>query len=163
MKKVLMGSMGMAVLALIIAGFVYAGQEQSTGQGPGNCNGCGMGMGRGMGGRMYDPAKAETLSGQVVSVEELAAPRGRGNAVVLKVASGSGMLAVHLGPKWFLDKQEMKFAAGDAVEIRGVKTAQRGQEIYIAAEVKKGNDVLKLRDDQGIPLWAGWRRTENKS
>ncbi len=163
MKKVLMGSLGMAVLALVIAGIVYAGQDQGPAAGPGSCKGCGMGMGRGMGGRMYDPAKAETLSGQVVSVEEFAAPRGRGNAVVLKVTSGSSTMAVHLGPKWFLDKQAMKFAAGDSVDIKGVKTARRGQDIFIAAEVKKGSDVLKLRDEQGIPAWAGWRRTENKS
>ncbi len=161
MKKVLMGSLGLAALALVIASIVYAGQEQSTGPGPGYCNGCG--MGRGMGGRMYDPTRAETLSGKVVYVDEFAAPRGRGTAVVLKVTSGSDTLAVHLGPKWFLDKQEMKFAAGDAVEIKGVKTARRGRDIFIAAEVKKGSDVLKLRDEQGIPLWAGWRRGESKS
>jgi len=161
MKKILAGSLGLAALALVIAGIVYAGPGQSPGQGPGYCNGCG--MGRGMGGRMYDPAKAETISGKVTSLEEFAAPRGAGTGVVLKVSSGSETLAVHLGPKWFLDKQEMKFAAGDTVEIKGVKTMRRGQDIVIAAEVKKGSEVLKLRDEQGIPLWAGWRRTDNKS
>ncbi len=163
MKKVWAGSLGLAVLALVIAGIVYAGQEQSTGQGPGSCNGCGMGMGRGMGGRMYDPAKAETLSGQITSVEEFAAPRGRGTGVVLTVSSGGNTLAVHLGPKWFLEKQEMKLAAGDTVEIKGVKTFRQGRDIFIAGEVKKGSDILKLRDEQGIPLWAGWRRAESKS
>ncbi len=161
MKKVLAGSLGLAALVLVIAGIVYAGPEQSPGQGPGNCNGCG--LGRGMGGRMYDPSKAETISGKVTSIEEFASRRGAGTGVILKVNSGSDTLAVHLGPKWFLDKQEMKFATGDAVEIKGIKTVRRGQDIFIAAEVKKGSEVLKLRDEQGIPLWAGWRRTENKS
>ncbi len=163
MRKVWLGSLGLAALVMVVAGIVFAGQEQGPAAGPGNCNGCGMGMGRGMGGRMYDPTKAETLSGQVVSVEEFAAPRGRGTAIVLKVTSGSDTLAVHIGPKWFLDKQEMKFAAGDTVEIKGVKSFRRGQDIFIAGEVKKGGDILKLRDEQGIPLWAGWRRAENKS
>jgi hypothetical protein len=27
----------------------------------------------------------------------------------------------------------------------------------IAAEVRKGNEMLRLRDDQGLPLWRGWR------
>ncbi len=164
MKKVLLGSLGLAALVvLVVAGMVFAAQDQGPAAGPGNCNGCGMGMGRGMGGRMYDPAKAETLSGQVVSVEEFASPRGRGAGVVLKVTSGSETLAVHLGPKWFLDNQAMKFAAGDSVEIKGMKTFRRGQDIFIAGEVKKGGEILKLRDEQGIPLWAGWRRGESKS
>jgi hypothetical protein len=34
----------------------------------------------------------------------------------------------------------------------GVKPA------IIAAEVKKGDEVLKLRDDSGFPVWSGWRR-----
>jgi hypothetical protein len=25
-------------------------------------------------------------------------------------------------------------------------------------EVKKGDEVLKLRDDTGFPVWSGWRR-----
>ncbi len=161
MRKVWLGSLGLAVLAMVVAGIVFAGQDQGPVAGPGNCNGCG--MGRGMGGRMYDPTKAETLSGKVVSVEEFSAPRGRGTAVVLKVTSGSETVAVHIGPKWFLAKQEMKFATGDTVEIKGVKTFRRGQDIFIAGEVKKGGEILKLRDDQGIPLWAGWRRAESKS
>jgi hypothetical protein len=24
--------------------------------------------------------------------------------------------------------------------------------------VKKGDEVLKLRDDSGFPVWSGWRR-----
>ncbi len=163
MKKVWLGSLGLAALVVLVAGMVFAAQDQGPGTGPGYCNGCGMGRGAGMGGRMYDPAKAETVAGQVVSVEDFTGPRGRGAGVILKVTSGSDTLAVHLGPKWFLDKQAMKFAAGDTVEIKGVKTFRRGQDIFIAGEVKKGGDVLKLRDDQGIPLWAGWRRGENRS
>jgi len=33
-----------------------------------------------------------------------------------------------------------------------------GQPAVIAAEVKKGDIVLKLRDDNGIPVWSGWRK-----
>jgi hypothetical protein len=27
-------------------------------------------------------------------------------------------------------------------------------------EVKKGDEVLKLRDDNGFPVWSGWRRRQ---
>ena len=169
MKKVWAGSLGLAAAAVIVAGIVFAEPGQGPGaggSGPGYCNGCGMGAGRGMGGgsgRMYDPAKAETISGQVVSLEQIAARRGMGTGVVLKVSSGSDTFAVHLGPKWFLEEQKVKFAAGDTLEIKGVRTVRRGQDVFLAAEVKKGSDVLKLRDEQGVPLWAGWRRAENRS
>jgi hypothetical protein len=118
-------------------------------------------MGSGAG-RMYDPAKVEVVAGQVVSLEQITG-RGPGAAVVLKVNTGNETLSVHLGPQWFIDKQDMKLAAGDTVEIKGAKATRAGADIFIAAEVKKGSSVLKLRDENGVPAWAGWRRGENKS
>ena len=36
--------------------------------------------------------------------------------------------------------------------------AQMGQmPAIIAAEIKKGNEVLKLRDEKGFPVWSGHR------
>jgi hypothetical protein len=34
-----------------------------------------------------------------------------------------------------------------------------GNPAIIATEVKKGDEVLKLRDDAGFPVWSGWRET----
>jgi hypothetical protein len=112
---------------------------------------------------MYDPAEVEVVAGQVVSLEQIEGRRGPGTGVVLKVNTGKETLSVHIGPQWFLDKQEMKLAAGDTVEIKGAKATRRGGSFFIAAEVKKGDAVLTLRDENGVPVWAGSRRGANKS
>jgi hypothetical protein len=111
---------------------------------------------------MYDPAKAETITGQVISLEQHESGRGPGTGVVLKVNTGSDTLSVLVGPQWFIDEQKMKLAAGDTVEIKGVK-ASRGRDIFIAAEIKKGREVMTLRDENGRPAWAGWRQGEKRS
>jgi hypothetical protein len=33
-----------------------------------------------------------------------------------------------------------------------------GKPAIIAAEIKKGDETLRLRDDAGVPAWSGWRR-----
>jgi hypothetical protein len=33
-----------------------------------------------------------------------------------------------------------------------------GKPAIIAAEVKKDDEVLTLRDASGFPAWSGWRR-----
>jgi hypothetical protein len=33
-----------------------------------------------------------------------------------------------------------------------------GKPVIIAAEIKKGDALMTLRDNSGIPAWAGWRR-----
>jgi hypothetical protein len=44
------------------------------------------------------------------------------------------------------------------VEVTGSRVTFRNKSAIIAAEVKKGDEVLRLRDSNGIPVWAGWRR-----
>jgi hypothetical protein len=110
-------------------------------------------------GRMYDPAKAETVQGKVTAVDKIGGGRRMGPGIGLKLKTASGELTVHLGPQWYIEQQgEVPIKAGDTVEVKGVKASRGGQEFFLAGEVKKGEDVLKLRDDSGTPLWAGWRR-----
>ncbi len=110
---------------------------------------------RGGGPRMYDPSKAETVSGDVVAVKEFTSKNGMRKGVGLELNAAGRTIVVHLGPKFYLDQQAVKIAAGDKVEITGVKTVRRGEEVFMAGEVKKGGESLKLRDDTGMPLWAG--------
>jgi len=42
--------------------------------------------------------------------------------------------------------------------VKGSRFTLGGKPAIIAAEVKKGDEVLKLRDDAGFPMWIGWRR-----
>lgn len=44
------------------------------------------------------------------------------------------------------------------VEVKGSRVTVEGKPSIIAAELKKGDDVLILRDTGGIPAWSGWRR-----
>jgi hypothetical protein len=39
--------------------------------------------------------------------------------------------------------------------VVGSKVTMAGQEVVIAREIKKGDQVLTLRDAKGVPLWAG--------
>jgi len=140
------------VLALVVsAGIAVAG--------PGPGGKCGQDGRWGGPGSRYDAAKAETVKGEVVAVEKLGYGRNEGMGVGLKLKTASGELIVHLGPQWYLDRQGgTAIAAGDTVEVTGVKTLHRRGEIFVAAEVKRGADIVKLRDEQGVPLWADGKR-----
>lgn len=116
----------------------------------------GWGMGGGYN-RMYDPSKAETVSGEVASVEQITPMRKMGTGIGLKLNTGKETLLVHLGPQWYIERQDVKIKAGDKVEVKGVKAVRMGQDVLIAAEVKKDGETLKLRDENGVPFWAGWR------
>jgi hypothetical protein len=152
MKKY--GMIGMVLVLAAVAGIAAAGPgRQDCGERCGNCGQAGGGAGPGT---RYDAARAETVAGDVVSVDQVS-PRGQGIGLTLK--TGGGTMKVHLGPQWYFERQGgLPIKAGDAVEVKGVRSFRRGDEVLIATEVKKGSDVLKLRDEKGVPLWAGERR-----
>ncbi len=65
-------------------------------------------------------------------------------------------IPVHLGPTWYFENQDLKVAPKDKVEVSGSKISLVGKPAMIAAEVRKGDEVLTLRDDTGFPLWNVW-------
>jgi hypothetical protein len=108
--------------------------------------------------RMYDPKTVETLRGEVISVEKMVPIRGmsRGLHIVLKTEKEE--ISVHLGPEWYLVKQGLKVGVNDILEVKGSRIAYKGKPAMIAAEVRKGAGLLKLRDERGVPAWRGGRR-----
>jgi hypothetical protein len=108
--------------------------------------------------RMYNPATVETLSGTVVSVEKITPTRGMYYGIHLILKTDKETIAVHLGPAWYIERLDTKIEKGDHIQVSGSRVMLAGKPAIIAAEVGKGDAVLKLRDDNGFPLWAGWRR-----
>jgi hypothetical protein len=64
-------------------------------------------------------------------------------------------LTVLLGPSWFIEGQDFPIAALDRVEVKGSRLLLEGKNVVVAAEIRKGDKVLRLRDGQGAPLWGG--------
>lgn len=117
--------------------------------------------GWGMGGgyqRMYDPATVETVAGTVETIDRITPVRGMASGVHVTLETEKGPVSVHLGPEWYVERLDTKLAEGDSVEVKGSRITYDGKPAIIAAEVKKGDSILTLRDDHGIPAWAGWRR-----
>lgn len=106
--------------------------------------------------RMYNPQTVETVSGQVLAIERVTGRRFAG--IHLTLQTSAGKLAVHLGPSWFMDKQALKIAPHDTIEVTGSRITYQGEVVLVAAQVKKGNETLVLRDAHGYPVWSRSRR-----
>jgi hypothetical protein len=117
--------------------------------------------GWGMGGsyqRMYNAATVETISGTVEAVDRTKPMRGMNEGIHLMLKTSKETIPVHLGPSWFIERLDTKIEKGDKIEVKGSRVTITGKSALIAAEVRKGDSVLKLRDEAGIPAWSGWRR-----
>ena len=111
---------------------------------------------------LYNPQTVTTVTGQVEKLEDLPS-MGRGGARVCSTAAlllktDQGSLMVHLGPGWYLDEKKFAVQVGDTVSATGSKVTLNNQPALIAREVTVKGTTLKLRDDQGLPLWRGMGR-----
>ena len=108
--------------------------------------------------RTYNPNKLETLNGEVVSVDSHTSRRGVSQGVHLLVNIGKETVEVHLAPSWYLKNQDFEITPEDKIAITGSKIDINGEQAIIASQIKKGNQTLILRDENGFPLWHGWGR-----
>jgi hypothetical protein len=102
--------------------------------------------------RNYDPKTVETIQGNVVSVEKTPS-KGPAYGIHLILQTDKETIPVHLGPGWYVKKQTPRIEPNDTVTVTGSRVTVGGKPAIIAAQVKKGNDILKLRDENGIPMW----------
>ena len=149
---------GMLIMLILISVVVFAVANESFAQrGMMWRGGGGWGAGSQYG-RLFDPKTIEKIGGEVVSVETVTPMRGMRQGVHILAKTEKETIWVHLGPAWFLENQDVKIMPKDNVEITGSRITFQGKPAIIATEVKKDDQVLKLRDENGYPVWSGWRR-----
>jgi hypothetical protein len=106
----------------------------------------------------YDLKSEVTFKGTVAKIERMGTDHMRGmGGIRLIVKSENETYTVHLGPADFVEKT-MTFKEGDSVEVTASRMPMipmTGETVFMAREVKKGDTVLKLRDENGMPLWPG--------
>jgi hypothetical protein len=69
---------------------------------------------------------------------------------------------VAVGPVSFVTSSHFNFAKGDRVIVTGAKMKMGGSDVVVAREIKKGDQVLTLRDAKGVPLWSPASRDAQK-
>ena len=108
-------------------------------------------------GNLFDPKTVETIRGVVVSLEEFTMARGMppGVQVTMKAESGE-VISVFLGPQWYIEDQDFEIQPKDAISVKGSRAVFEGEPALVAAVVFKGDRILKLRNEQGIPVWSPW-------
>jgi hypothetical protein len=105
---------------------------------------------------LYDLAQKDKLKGVVVDVRKLTPLPGMAPGVGLLVQSPEdGSVTVHLGPRSFINVNNIWNLKGTQVKVRGVWAQIADESVFIAYKVKSAKHVLKLRRTaDGTPLWT---------
>jgi len=128
--------MGM-VLGFLVLALVQTGLAQRGGQGP----------------LPFKHRTIETVQGIVVEAPE-AKQGGIPEMEHLTLQTKQEKLTVVLGPNWYLARQDWKINTLDHLEVTGSRLVLDGKPALIAQNAKRGDKVMKFRDQSGRPLWT---------
>jgi hypothetical protein len=105
-------------------------------------------------GPKYDVKNEVKIKGVVEEVRQVPGPF-EGTHLVVKTDSKT--VVVHVAPADFLKDIDTSFKVGDEVEVVGCKAPDATEEEILAREITVGQNTTTLRDDKGVPVWAGWK------
>jgi hypothetical protein len=105
-------------------------------------------------GPKYDAANEVKVKGIVEDVREVP---GDFEGVHLVVKTDKGDVLVHVAPAAFLKDIDTSFKKGDEISVVGAKAPNTTEEEVLAREITVGTNSCTLRDDKGVPVWAGWK------
>jgi len=104
---------------------------------------------------LYTPGSVEKISGEVVSLGKTRSGNGKAFCESLTLKTSKGNIWVILKPESYKPKKTLTIQPADQLEITGSRITLPGKSALIAAQVKKGNELMVLRDVQtGRPSWA---------
>jgi hypothetical protein len=80
---------------------------------------------------------------------------GLPHLVYLTLQTGEGKITIFLGPSLYVDNLPVQIKILDRIQVTGSKIMWEGSPVVLAAQAKKGDNVLKFRDPNGVPVWSG--------
>ncbi|HVC20990.1 MAG TPA: hypothetical protein VNE16_12990 [Vicinamibacterales bacterium] len=114
-----------------------------------------MGRGMGMGMPRYDKSQEVTVKGTVEDVvQQTGRMMGGASGTHLMLKTETETLEVLVGPTRYLESHKISFKKGDEIEVTGARTTFGGNKALLAREIKMGDQVITLRNAEGIPVWA---------
>lgn len=105
--------------------------------------------------RLFDSNNIVSASGTVTRVETFTPRRGMAQGIRAEVDTGTNVVTVHLGPRWYIQRQDVLVKPKQRVEVTGSDVTIEGRPVLVARHVKTDEGALHLRDANGVPSWAG--------
>jgi hypothetical protein len=137
---------GLIICSLALAGISWGQTDAREGKGGGPSG-------------LYNPQTVVNVAGVVVSMTPRPVKQGLPYLVYLTLQTDAGKVTVFLGPSLHIDKMPVQIKVLDRIQVTGSNVIWEGEPVILAAEVKKGDQVLKLRTPDGVPAWTGRGRS----
>lgn len=96
---------------------------------------------------------AKSVEGKVVEVVYLPGASSETAMVEVWLLAAKERTLVRIGAAGFLKQNKFSLKEGDTLAVKGYTVATAERDVVVAVEMRKGNQTLVLRNEQGTPRW----------
>ncbi len=107
--------------------------------------------------KAYDPTTEVVLEGKIIEVWTENSGYGRFPGLLMKVKDKAEETRVFLAPVWYLEQEAIRFDKQQMIKIIGSKTVYQNDKIIISRQFDYQTKSVTVRDNKGVPVWAGKR------
>ncbi len=106
--------------------------------------------------KFYNAGEVERLKVVVIELQEVVPLPGMSPGVALLVKeSEEESFLVHLCPSWYKSQGRIGIKKGDKISVRGCFAEINGEDVFMAAKIKKRGNSFKVRlTSDGTPFWT---------
>lgn len=102
----------------------------------------------------FESAKKERVEGEVTNVERVRTSEFGEQVVVIVKVDGGMMKRVALGPSWYVNSTSTAPMRGDKVVVETLALPRDPEQTLAGTELRSGGRTLRLRANDGAPVWA---------
>lgn len=108
----------------------------------------------------YDRNTVTTITGRIAVI-----PDPADDPVTIEITSGTDRFVVVVGPRWYLQDDNLAWKTGETITVRGSKAQGKDGRSYLLAQwlTTSSTGQLVLRNGAGRPGWSGGTRTGQQS
>jgi len=103
---------------------------------------------------LYNPGTVQTVQGEVLTLGKTLSGNGRDYCLNLTLSTAKEKILVITEPERYSVTQNHRVSPKEKLEVTGSRITLLGKPAIIAAEIKKPDAVIRLRDPSGRPAWA---------
>lgn len=101
-----------------------------------------------------EPNEQVRYEGTVARGDRLPPPQVQLQQVaVITLRTTGDRVRVLLAPTWYLEQHGFGIDEDELVVVRGRQVLEDGEPSVLASEIQRGSRTLRLRDENGEPLW----------
>lgn len=95
----------------------------------------------------------QRIAGYVFDVDTVTLSPGFSPGLQLMLQTNEGVVPVYLGPRWNLERQELKIVPGDRVVVGGARVPFDGHDVVMANVISKNEQTFNLMPADALAIW----------